>query len=444
LPGSVFFMASSCVPATHRETSGAEISASDIAGLFKRHPDRVLGLAEVMNFPGVLAGRPEVLAKIAAAGPRPVDGHAPLLSGRDLCAYVLAGPGSEHEASGPDEAREKLRAGMHLMIREGSTEHNLADLVPVVNEFNSCRVSLVSDDRSAGDLMRLGHMDHSLRLAMAHGVPPMRAVQMASVNTARYFGLRGRGAVAPGYRADFLLLDDLEEFSISEVFLAGRNVRDLDFPPGRRRGLKKTMNVSGLCPESFCLAPGRGRIRVIGFSAGQVITESLVLEPRLVDGRPEADPSRDLAKLAVIERHQGSGKVGLGFVHGLGLVQGALASTVAHDSHNLIVAGVKDKDMLAAARECVRMGGGLAAAAGGRVLASLALPIAGLMSDRPLSEVARGFDAVLGAARDLCPGLESPFAALSFLALPVIPFLKLTDQGLVDVAAFDFTDLWVD
>ena len=442
-PLAFYFMMPSCVPATHLETSGAALSAEDVRHFLAAHPERILGLAEMMNFPGVLFRDPEVLAKLLAAGDRPIDGHAPLLSGRDLEAYVLAGPGSDHECTRPEEALEKLRLGMHLMFREGSSENNLDDLLPALNEFNAANVSLATDDLLVTDIRDRGHMDHKLRHAMASGVPAVRAVQMASINTARYFGLRGRGAVAPGYRADLVVLDDLERVQVAEVFLGGRRLRHLRLPRGAGAKLPGTMRLPELGPDMFQLPQGRGKVRVIGVIPGQILTEKRLLEPTLAQGRPVADANRDLAKLAVIERHRGTGNVGLGLVQGLGLTAGALASSVGHDSHNLIVAGQDDADMILAAREAARLGGGFVAALHGRVRASLPLPLAGLMSDAPFEKTAARLEALLAS---LCPAMGAfqgnPFALLSFLALPVIPALKLTDQGLVDVDAFALVSLW--
>ena len=441
LPLSVFVMMPSCVPATHMESAGAALTDADVLDFLARYPQRVLGLAEMMNYPGVLSGDAGVLAKLAAAGESVIDGHAPLLAGRDLNAYLLAGPASDHETTTVAEAREKLRKGMHLFIREGSQEHNMLELIGVLNDFNSQRASFVCDDRLVNDLLGRGHVDDILRRAMAAGLPPVRAVQMATINAARYFRLQRRGAVAPGYRADFVLLDDLETFAIADCYLRGQRVADSDFtstvpiPASTVRVAKLTADVLRVPAEA-------GRLRVIGLLPGQIITEHLLYEARVEDGSAVADPGRDLAKLAVFERHKATGNVGLGFVSGLGLARGALAGTVAHDSHNLIVAGMDDSDMLAAAREVVRIGGGLAVADGGRVLASLPLPVAGLMSDAPATEVLAGLDSVNGALAGLGYRMKSPFAALSFLALPVIPALKLTDLGLVDVNRFEIVPLW--
>ncbi len=440
LPLDIRCMMPSCVPATHLETAGAIITAQDIAAMFKEYPDRILGLAEMMNYPGVLYQDPQVMGKLVAAGDRPVDGHAPGLSGFDLNAYILAGPGSDHEACHLDEAREKLRAGMHVMIREGSSEKNLFDLLPLINDFNSQNCSLVTDDRHCDDLLRDGHLDHTIRLAVSRGLSPLRAIQMASINTARYFGLRRRGAVAPGYRADFVLLDDLASFSIFQTYLDGKVIAPASWRPAATSlTVTKSVHLGEMGPSCLKMpAPAAGKkVRVIRTVPGQIVTEMDMVEPVIRDGLIIADPESDVVKLAVFERHHGSGGVGLGLVRGLGLKSGAIASTVAHDSHNLIVAGVSDSDMLLAVRTLAECGGGFVCVRDGWVLDLLPLPLAGLMSDQEPEAVATGLDHLNASARELgCPEHINPFMQLSFLSLPVIPRLRLTDKGLVDVEAF--------
>ena len=448
LPVSCYFMMPSCVPATAMGTSGARLEAEDVAAMLARHPDRMPGLGEVMNFPGVIGGEEAVLRKLRAARGRALDGHAPGLSGRALDAYCLAGPASDHESTTLEEAREKLRRGMHLMIRQGSTEHNLAALISLVTAENAHNISLVSDDRDPVDLAREGHMNTLVRQAMAHGVPPLRAVAMASINPARHFGLPRRGAVAPGYRADFLLLDDLERFAIDTVFLAGKPLGDWVFADRSCLTPPRAMRVAGEVTAARLRLPARsGRIRVIGVVPGQIVTESLVMEARLADGLAVADPDRDLAKLAVIERHRATGNLGLGFVRGLGIRAGAMAGTVAHDCHNIIVAGVDDADMALAARTLMLSGGGFAVVRDGHVLARVDLAVAGLMSDAPLETVIRDLEA-LGRAYRTISGLPDgteahPFMAMSFLSLEVVERLKLTDKGLVDVTTFAPVDCFV-
>jgi adenine deaminase len=445
LPLDIRCMMPSCVPATHLETAGAVITAQDIAAMFKEYPGRILGLAEMMNYPGVLYQDPQVMSKLFAAEGRPIDGHAPGLSGFDLNAYILAGPGSDHEACHLEEALEKLRAGMHVMIREGSSEKNLFDLLPLINDFNSQNCSLVTDDRHCDDLLREGHLDHTIRLAVSRGLAPIRAIQMASINTARYFGLRHRGAVAPGYRADFVLLDDLESFSIFQTYLGGRAIMPQYWrPASTERVVTKSVHLGDVKPSCLRMpAPGGGKkVRIIRTIPGQIVTDLDMVEPRIRDGMIMADPDADVAKLAVFERHHGSGGVGLGLVRGLGLKSGAIASTVAHDSHNLIVAGVSDSDMLLAVRALAECGGGFVCVRDGWVLNLVPLPLAGLMSDQDPATVATGLDQLNASARELgCPDNINPFMQLSFLSLPVIPRLRLTDRGLVDVQDFAFTPL---
>ncbi len=448
LPLTVFAMASSCVPATHLETAGASLSADDLATLLD-HP-RVLGLAEMMNYPGVLFGIPDVLAKLEMARARgvPVDGHSPGLSGLDLQAYVAAGVRSDHECTQLEEAREKLRAGMYLLIREGTTERNLTELLPVVTPENARRCLLVSDDRHPDDLMDKGHMDYSIRLAVREGLNPVTAVQMVTLNAAERFRLWDRGAVAPGYRADLVILDDLEHLNVEQVFSGGQLVAEdgqmlAAAPPLRPGSGRASVNVDweGV---SFAIPADGERARVIGVVEGQIVTQALELPVKRENGQAVADVERDLLKLAVVERHNATGNVGLGFVKGMGLRRGALASTVAHDSHNLIVVGTNDADMAAAARVVAEMGGGLAAVAGGQVVGQLPLPVAGLMSEEPLETVRRNMDNLLAVAHRLGSPLHNPFMTLSFLALPVIPTLKLTDKGLVDVNKFDFVPLFIE
>jgi adenine deaminase len=446
LPLTIYVMAPSCVPATGMESAGAALAAGDLVPLFD-HP-RVLGLAEMMNFPGVLFQDPEVLRKLAAARVRdlPIDGHSPGLSGHDLQAYVAAGARSDHECTTLEEAREKLRAGMYIFIREGTTEQNLAELLPVVTPQSAPRCLLVSDDRHPDDLLSKGHMDYSLRLAVYEGLDPVTAIRMVTLSPAERFRLFDRGAVAPGYRADLTVLSGLDSLMVEKVFSGGRLVADggelLDMPEPKRPAAPHSINVDWERLDLSIKAEGK-RARVIGLVEGQIITECLELAVKQRGGMALADPERDIAKLAVIERHVGSGNVGLGFVQGLGLERGAIASSVAHDSHNLIVAGVNDDDMVEAARAVAGSGGGFAAFADDKLLARLPLPVAGLMSEDPIETVRDRMEEMQEAARSLGSPLRNPFMALSFLALPVIPELKLTDRGLVDVGKFDFVPLFV-
>jgi adenine deaminase len=446
LPLNVYVMLPSCVPATDLETAGARLGSADLALLLKE--ERVLGLAEMMNYPGVLFRDAEVMAKLALAEGRPVDGHAPGLSGRDLSAYIAAGIGSDHECTSIEEAREKVRAGMHIMLREGSAAKNLKDLLPLVTAKNAGRFLFVSDDRHPADILGQGHIDFMVRTAVEQGLEPILALQIATINAARYFGLFHLGAVAPGYRADMVILDSLESLRpvkvIKDGILAaeeGRLCVSLK-PAGGADG--RSMNIAPLGPASFRIAAGEGPARVIGVVDGQIVTRSLSLKPRVEEGLVVSDTGRDILKMAVVERHRGTGNIGRGLVQGFGLARGALATSVAHDSHNIAVVGVSDEDMLAAVLEVEKMGGGLVALAEGRTLARLPLPVAGLMSEARLEEVQQGLESCIAAARGLgCP-LTDPFMTLSFLCLPVIPELKLTDRGLVDVGEFRLVGMFGD
>jgi adenine deaminase len=445
-PLSVHVMVPSCVPATSMETAGARLDARDMEPFLEMK--WVPGVAEMMNYPGVVSGDLEVLDKIRIAEDKVLDGHAPGLSGQALNAYVAAGIGSDHECTQLEEAREKLRLGMHIMIREGSTERNLAALLPLVTPQNAHRFMLVSDDRHPDDLMDLGHMNYSVRLAIEHGLDPVTAIQMVTCNTADYFHLRGKGVVAPGYQADLVAFSDLRAVDVQLVFRKGKLVaRDGQLLPDVARyrdvPLRGSMNISWDHVDFRIVAQGR-RARVIEVHPEQVVTGQAVEEVKRVGNLAVADPERDILKLAVIERHLASGRIALGFVKGFGLKRGALASSVGHDSHNLIVLGAEDRDMMAAARLVGRMRGGLAVAVGGEKVAALPLPIAGLMSDQPIEVVREGLDRLLVACRDLGATLPNPFMTLTFLALPVIPHLKLTDMGLVDVDAFQIVPLFVE
>lgn len=445
LPVTVFVMAPSCVPATPLESSGACLDAHDLAGLYD-HP-RVLGLAEMMNFPGVLCNDKGVMEKLREARLRnlPIDGHCPGLGGMGLQAYVAAGIDSDHECTTKEEALEKLRAGMYLMIREDGMARNLKDLIPAVTDANSRRCMLVSDDRHPEELIAHGHMDYSLRLTIEEGIDPVTAIRMVTLNTAEKFGLSDRGAVAAGYRADIAILKSLDKMDVEMVFSRGRlaakngvmletDHSDVAAPPSSVRIDWKSVNLS---------VPALGTlIRVIGIIPGQIMTKSLTLPIKAVNGFVAPDPERDILKLAVIERHRASGSMSVGFVSGIGLKRGAMAGTVAHDSHNLVIAGENDNDMMCAARAVAEMGGGLAAAIDGTVIGRMPLPVAGLMSADPIEIVCDQMEELLSSVRELGCGLEKPFMQLSFLALPVIPSLKLTDKGLVDVDAFKIISLF--
>ena len=446
LPLTVYVNLPSCVPATPMGTAGAELAASDLLALAGL--PRVIGLAEFMNVPGAVLGLPGALEKLVAFRGRVIDGHAPGISGKWLQAYVGAGPGSDHECMTADEMLEKLRAGMVVFIRESTAAKNLRALVPAVTLHNSRRCAFATDDRHPADLLDEGHLDYLIRLAVAEGLDAVTAIQMATLNAAEWFRLRDRGAIAPGKRADLVVFSNLKDFHAEMVFTGGVLVARDGTPVGNwptpvvdDRNVRDTVHVEWE-RLSFAIPAQGERVRVIGIVPDQVITERLVELVEVVDGLAVADPERDLLKLAVIERHRGSGRVGLGFVRGLGLRRGALAGSVGHDAHNLIVAGCDDASMMAAARAVGELGGGLVAAAGEKVLASLPLPIAGLMSDQPVETVRSQMERLVEAARGLGSSLHDPFMTLGFLALEVIPALKLTDQGLVDVDKFDFVSLF--
>jgi adenine deaminase len=439
LPLDVFFMASSCVPASAFESPRRALTPGDLEGLLRRR--RVLGLAEMMNFPGVIAGSEMELRKLMLDGAGHVDGHAPGVLGRALQAYAAAGIRSDHEATTLEEGRERLRAGMWVLIREASGARNLAALLPLVAEHGPNRLAFCTDDRDPDHIVSDGHLNAMVRAAVAAGVDAKDALVMASHHPATWHGLRDRGAVAPGYRADLLLLPDLHEFRPQLVLKAGRPVADIagaDVPDWVRNTVRVAPLTSGDLRVDW---PDGGRIRVIGVRPGQIVTDALVERPRVVAGAACADPDRDLAKIAVIERHLGTGRIGIGFVRGLGLRRGAIASTVAHDAHNIVVAGADDDDMVRAARRLAELGGGMVAVHDRGVRAELALPVAGLMSAAPAEQVVAQSRALGDAARALGCTLEAPFHSLGFLALSVIPALKITDRGLIDVDRFEVVSL---
>ncbi|MBA7611874.1 Adenine deaminase [subsurface metagenome] len=439
LPLDLFLMAPSCVPATHLETAGASISAEDIRQILRWQG--TIGLGEVMNFPGVIGGDATMLSKINLARGKIIDGHAPGVSGKDLAAYIAAGILSDHESVSLTEARDKLRQGMFIMIREGSSEKNLDALLPLVTDKTYKRCFFVVDDRSCADLLRDGDIDAVVRKAIRRGLDPVRAIQMATINTAEYFRLDRLGAVAPGYLANLIVLNDLPNLQISMVFYRGRLVARegnplFPLPQTGDSGISNTVNIKPFTIEELRLKASGETKPVIEVVPGQIITRGKSERVKAVDGAIVPDTGRDILKLVVVERHKATGNIGLGLVRGFGLKKGALASSIAHDSHNIIAVGTNDEDIFTAIREIERLQGGLVAAAGGKVLASLGLPVAGLLSDEPLETVAGKLEKLEQVAKDSGATLPSPFATLSFLALPVIPELRLTDLGLVDVNEF--------
>jgi adenine deaminase len=439
LPLDVYFMASSTVPASRFESPRRALNEGDLEGLLRRR--RVLGLAEMMNFPGVIAGDPKELAKLGLSGATHVDGHAPGVVGKQLNAYAAAGIRSDHEALTVEEGRERLRAGMWLLIREASMARNLHALLPLVEELGPARIAFCTDDKDPDDIAERGHVNGMVRDAVAAGIAPEDALVLASLNTALWHGLSHLGALAPGYQADVLVLPDLEGFQPELVLKAGRQVEEIprsEVP----EWVKHTVRIDRVGPERFRIDWRDGaKARVIGLVPDQVVTDSLVEEPTVRDGEAVADPARDLAKIAVVERHLGTGRIGLGLVKGLGLQAGALGSTVAHDAHNIVVVGTSDADMARAVERLAELGGGIVAVENGDVLAELPLPVGGLLSDLPLAEVVERSRTCTQAAERLgCTG-STPFLTMSFLALSVIPSLKITDQGLVDVARFELVPL---
>ncbi len=440
LPLDLFLMAPSCVPATHLETSGANLGPDDIRRILRYK--ECIGLGEVMNYPSVLFGDATILDKIASARGKVVDGHAPGVSGKDLNAYIGAGIYSDHESVTLAEAEEKLRRGMHVMIREGSTEKNLEALLPLVTDKTYKRCLFVVDDRHGVDILHDGDIDAVVRKAIKLGLDPIRAIQLATINTAEYFRLEGLGAVAPGYYANFIVLDGLRDFSVGMVFYRGRLVARkgkplFELPELEGNRLTDTVNVKPFTLDALKLkASGESRL-VIEVIPGQIINRRKQIKVRVVDGFVMPDTTRDVLKAVVVERHRATGNIGIGMVTGFGLKRGALASSTAHDSHNIVVVGTSDEDIFAAIKEVERLQGGLVVTTGGKVVDSLATPIAGLLSDEPLERVVAGLERLEQAvAKDLGATLPAPFAALSFLALPVIPELRLTDLGLVDVNEF--------
>jgi adenine deaminase len=449
IPLDYYVMVSSCVPASRFESNGASVEAEDIAKYLEEEP-RAIGMAEMMDFPAVASGQDGALAKIEAAfraRAGHIDGHAPGLSGRELNAYLAAGVRSDHECATYEEALEKRRLGMWIMIREGSAARNLEALLPLVQEFGPGNCLLCTDDREPDQLLAEGHINHVMRKAVSLGCRPYWAIVMATLFAARYHRLYQHGAVAPGYVADVVAVPDLEGFRPVRVWKRGRLVaadgRALDVPkvaaPDWMRG---SVRVRRLFADDFAVRAA-GPVRVIGVEAGQIVTRSLVAEPSLREGRAVADPSRDLAKIAVVERHRQTGRIGVGFVSGFGLERGALASTHAHDAHNVVVVGVDDADMAAAVNRLAEIGGGQVTVVDGRPLAEVPCPIGGLLSDRPAEEVAAAVSRMEAASRELGAKIPAPFMAMSFLALSVVPELKITDRGLVDTVRFEVVPLEV-
>ncbi len=438
LPLDFYFMASSCIPASTFESPRRPLLAGDLESLLRRR--RVLGLAEMMNFPGVINADASELEKLRLATGVHVDGHAPGVLGKELNAYVAAGIRSDHEALTVEEGRERLRSGMWLLIREASMARNLHALLPLVQEFGTSRIAFCTDDRDPEDIAENGHINDMVREAVAAGIAPEDAVVLATINPAMWHRLWHLGAIAPGYQADMLVLPDLQRFQPEVVLKSGRPVAE--FPhPDVPEWVKHSVRNLPVAESDFLIPWTSGKARVIGLVPDQVVTEALVEEPATVNGAAVADAGRDLAKIAVIERHLGTGRIGLGFVRGAGLQRGALASTVAHDAHNIVVVGMDDSDMARAVQRLGELGGGIVVIDGDAITAELPLPVAGLLADGPLAEVIEGSLACNDAARELGWSGATPFLTLSFLGLSVIPSLKITDRGLVDVDRFELVPL---
>lgn len=447
LPVNIWVMIPSCVPATHMETAGAIMEAADME-TFLRHP-RVLGIAEVMNFPGVILGIESILKKVELGEGRPIDGHAPGVRGKWLNAYAAAGIGTDHESTQLEEAREKLRRGMAVFIREGSTAKNMSALLPLVKPETAQHFAFVSDDRHADELLLEGHMNATLRKAVAKGLNPVLAVAMASTHTARIFGVKETGAIAPGRFADFVLFEDLKEFRPLRVWRRGEEVARegellVSIPHCDVARVSGTVHLPELTSDSLSVQATTRDVHIIDVIPDQIVTGRSVATLPVRNDVFHPDSTEDIAKLVVIERHGKGGAIGKAFVRGFGLTDGALASTVAHDSHNIICVGMDGGDMLVAARALAECGGGWIVVKDGEVLERLALPVAGLMSSKSAAEITPKLEALHRAARELGCKLSSPFMALSFLALPVIPSLKLTDHGLVDVEKFEPISLGIE
>ena len=445
LPLQVYLMLPSCVPATNSETSGFELASYDLSLLID--DPAILGVAEMMNFPGVLNCDKEVMSKLklGLSKHKKIDGHAPGLSGKNLCGYVAAGVMSDHECTTPEEALEKLGLGMYIMIREGSAAKDLQPLIPVLKGKNTRRCIFVTDDRHPTDLK--GHINDMVRQTVEAGVDPITAIKVASINTAEYFGLTDLGAIAPGYRANMLVLDNLKDFKPTLVFKSGEIVAregklvvDLDNKEVPR--LRGSVNVKWIEPEDFKIPAKSDTVRAMEIVPGTLLTKGITAKIKVKEGFAESDTENDILKIMVFERHKATGNIGKGFVKGFGLKSGAIASTVAHDSHNMIIVGTNDDDMQLAAIELVKSQGGKVVVNNGKVVSKLALPIAGLMSDQPFETVLKECHELKNGVKEIGCKLEDPFMTMAFLSLSVIPDLKITDKGVFDVNAFKFIDIF--
>ena len=447
LPLNVYFMLPSCVPATDFEDSGAVLLAEDLEP-FMEHP-RVLGLAEVMNAPGVLQQDENVMAKLEMAGKGRIDGHAPGLTSSQLMGYAAAGITTDHECISKEQALDRLRAGIKVMLREGTAAKNMRSLLPTVNPDTAPYFMFCADDKIPAELLDSGYINYMVKTAIEEGVSVANALQIATINAARHYGIKDAGAILPGRRADLLVFDNLDEWKPRQVYKDGRLAVDNGqlLQEGRNcdsSSLEHTVNLAPVTVESFRLPLKTEMANVIGLVPYQIVTNKAALSVKRVDGCAVSDVENDILKLAVLERHHATGNIGLGLVKGFGLKRGALASTVGHDSHNLIVIGTNDEDMLAAVQELQRIGGGICIAENGQIRGALPLPVGGLMTNEPALMVAKQQAKMIALAREMgVPEFYSPFLTLAFLSLPVIPSLKLTDRGLVDVDSFKFIPLEV-
>lgn len=446
VPLNVFIMLPSCVPATHLETAGATLRANDLKPLLKE--PWAIGLAEMMNFPGVIFRNPEVLKKIEMAEGKRIDGHAPMLSGKGLYAYLAAGIRSDHECTTLKEAQEKLKNGMWIMIREGTTARNLRSIIPLAQPKNSRRFLFVTDDRHPKELLEEGHINSMIKQAIRWGMDPVLAIQMATLNAAEYFRLDNLGAIAPGYQADMVTFDHLGRFQIKKVFKNGVLIAEDGKMLSRSNQMRKSLTTKGsirikpLKKDALLLQSDQPLAKVIQLIPGQIITKKVMGKILLRDGVAYPNIKEDILKIVVVERHKATGNIGIGFVQGFGIKKGAIGSSVAHDSHNLVIVGTNDQDISKAAMAIKEMGGGLVAISDNKLLASLPLPIAGLMSGSSVVQVNRQLEVLHRAAKNLGCKIPDPFMTLSFLSLPVIPDLKITDKGLVDVNQFKFVSLF--
>ena len=448
LPMNVYTMLPSCVPATPFETSGFDLNSYDLSLLIDK--PWVLGIAEMMNFPGVLNHDKNVMAKLELAKSRGkrIDGHAPYLSGKDLCGYIASGVKSDHECTTPEEAIEKLRLGVYVMIREGTAAKDLDALIPVLKTSNTRKCIFVTDDRHPADLKE--HINGMVRRVVEAGVDPIKAVQVASLNTAEYFGLKDLGAIAPGYKADLLVLPDLKTFKPDIVLKDGQVVAQdgklaVEIPENDAIATRNSVNVRWITMDDFKIqteGDGVKKVRALEVIPHQLITKSVMSDVKVVDGNAVSNVETDTLKICVIERHRATGNIGKGFVKGFNLKCGAIASTVAHDSHNMIVIGTNDFDMYTAAVDLIKCQGGKVVVKDGEIISQLPLPIAGLMSDKEFDFVVEKCDELNKAAHSIGCKLEDPFMTMGFLSLPVIPELKITDKGVFDTNKFDFVDIF--